>query len=77
MTAPGISKDGRGESSNKAFCRLIDGDALVRPASVAFLSLVFCDVVRMGFGFLSVVASCALDCSGEKEGKDVKEGSCL
>jgi hypothetical protein len=55
----------------------MEGDALVRPASVAFLSLVFCDVVRIGVGFLSAAASCAFDCSGEKEGNEVKEGSLL
>lgn len=55
----------------------MEGDALVRPANVAFRSLVFCDVVRIGAGVLAAAASCAFDCSGEKEGKDVNEGSLL
>jgi hypothetical protein len=56
----------------------MEGEALVKPANVAFLSLLFCDVVRIGAGVLLVVAaSCAFDCSGENEGKDVNEGSLL
>ena len=73
---PGISNEDRGESSNNAFCLLNDGDALVKPARVAFLSLTFCDIVRVS---LDTPSSAALDdfvsSSGEKEGKDVKAGS--
>ena len=51
-------------------------EALVKPASVAFLSLVFCDVVLATLaGSGSFLACFFVSGSGEKEGNEVKEGS--
>jgi hypothetical protein len=73
---PGMSRDDLGESSNSAFCLFKDELAPVNPARVAFLSLAFCDMVRVGFGTTScIMLDDLVSGSGEKEGKEVKAGS--
>jgi hypothetical protein len=78
---PGTSREDRGESLNRALCPSKDGDALVRPARVAFLSLAFCEMVLAtcgeGCSFLSDLddREDLVSGSGEKEGKEVSAGS--
>jgi hypothetical protein len=72
-----MSSEDRGESSKSDDCPWNDPDALVSEANVFFLSLTFCDVVLVGCGGdCRFGTSCwLLTCSGESDGKEVREGS--
>ena len=72
-----MSSEDLGESSNKAFCLLNDGEALVKPASVSFRCLAFCEIVRRGLGKAcwTMLLDDLVSSSGEKEGNEVRAGS--
>jgi hypothetical protein len=70
-----MSKDERGESSNRALPRSA-GEALVSPARVAFRSLAFWDIVRVTL--VGPAAGCVSgggSLSGSNEGNEVRAGS--